>query len=196
MKDFFNRKTFDPVNNSIDAQTLKTLRTMGSHRLVLARGDHKREKARSMAMRWLNIGNVKSGVFIDLGCGNSGDCLVASKSGFTTAFGYDLFPPAYKHAEDFWVKADVVEKIPCADNSVDMAICAAMLDLVEPVAREQFFREVFRVLKPSGVFSCSIQWLQTGWGFDLAEEKERAIKVFGSIRKQTGGFIAVKGEQV
>lgn len=194
MKDFFDRKTFNPDENITDRHTLRILRQVGSSRLNTYLSGGRGRATQSAAMRWaLKATNNRLGHFVDLGCGDSADCLVALDEGFNTARGFDLFSPDEQNPMD-WVQADVVERIPYPDASVGMAVSQAMLDLIEPVARESFFREVNRVLKPSGVFACHIQWLQTGWGFDLGEERERAEKVWGKIKKEGTGFVATKGD--
>ncbi len=191
MKDFFDRKTFNPANNPEHQRILSTLRGQGSHRLVVARGGHRRDGAQSTAMKWVVASGARSGTFLDLGCGNSGDALVAMKLGFD-AHGLDLFPPSYDIKVPF-IQCDVVDRIPFDDDSVDVAISQAMLDLIEPVARDQFFREVNRVLKPAGSFFCMMQWLQSGWGFDREEERDRARRVWPDLSTRSTGFVSVKG---
>lgn len=188
MKEFFNRKKFDPVNNEADKSALNVLRQHGRRRVC-----SKYRHLHSTALNWAFLETTtRSGRFLDLGCGDSPDSLIAAELGFE-AFGLDLFPPTTKNID--FIEADAVEHIPLFDNSVDIAISQAMLDLIEPVAREQFFREVDRVLKHGSVFACYIQWLQSGWGFDLQEEQERASKVWKNIRPKTQGFVVIKGEQ-
>lgn len=182
MKDFFDRKTFDPVNNAEHKATLNILRSIGRQRI--------RKMTPSTAFQWALRTELRNGFFLDLGCGDSPDALIAHNAGFT-ACGIDLFPPT-ADSGGFMIRADVAEHIPMNDASQDVIISQAMLDLIEPTARLSFFREVDRVLKPGGAFFCYIQWLQSGWGFDLKEEHERALAVWPSIEKRSQGFIVRK----
>lgn len=183
MKDFFDRKTFDPINNEADKSTLNVLRQLGRRR--------QHNLIPSTAMSWVQPTEAELGSFVDLGCGDSPDWLIAKQMKFARGYRTDLFAPT--SGTDDWTKADIVEDVPFIGNSIDVAVSQAVVDLIEPVAREKFYRNVHRVLKPGGHFYCFIQWLQPGWGFDLTEEQGRAIKVFGTIEKKTGGFIATKG---
>jgi SAM-dependent methyltransferase len=183
MQNLFNRKTFDPINNPVDLKTLNILRTYGRSR-----------QSPSKALTWVAL--PSKGTFLDIGCGDSRDWGYAKRAGMT-ALRTDLFPPRVdlpQHGRiwEGFHPGDAAEALPFANESIDVAVSQAMLDLIEPFAREAFFQEVNRVLKSGGVFSCFIQWLQSGWGFDLAEEQERAIKVFGKIQKQSGGFTVTK----
>lgn len=187
---FFDRKTFDPTNNDEDLSILRVLRVQGSRRSG--------NRTMSTAMRWsFARTDTREGLFVDLGCGESYDAQIAREFGFETAK-FDLFSPSLTSTfvggsdrTNFTV-ADIAEHIPLNDSTVEIAVCQAVVDLIEPVAREGFFREVDRVLKPAGVFCCSIYWLQSGWGFDMEEEQERARKVWSNIEKASPGFIAIK----
>lgn len=194
MKEFFDRKTFDPINNEADKSTLNVLRQIGARRMrIYSRSSALTlfEKS-SAALQWIWKEERDSGAYLDLGCGDSPDALIMQGAGFA-AQGVDLFPP--REPNEIFIKSDVVERIPFSDGAIDLISSQAMLDLIEPVAREQFFREVNRVLKVGGIFACYIQWLQSGWGFDLQEEQERASKVWDLIHPKTQGFVVIKGEQ-
>lgn len=190
MQGFFNRKTFDPINNPIEAKVLETLRTQGRSRFTLYKNNNPKY---STAMKWAIEEGINRRIpcktFIDLGCGDSPDRLIASDKGFQ-ATGFDLFPPSFNRGN--FKQLDVAETLPIADASIDMAISQAMVDLIEPVARTFFLSEVKRVMSATSIFACSLVWLQSGWGFDLNEEYERAEYVFGKIQRKPSGFIATK----
>jgi SAM-dependent methyltransferase len=184
MKDFFDRKTFDPENNAEHKSILNVLRNQGRIR--------RSKMVQSSAMKWA-LKKARSGTFLDLGCGDSPDAEIAARLGFTTVASLDLFKPEKPFNFTY---ADVAEAIPFADNSVDVAISQAMVDLIEPSERANFYREVNRVLKAGGIFACYLQWLQSGYGFDLDEECLRAESVWGKIKREAQGFLIIKGENL
>lgn len=196
MKNFFDRKTFNPYENRIDQSTLKVLRRIGLKRMELAIKGETGKQAQSTGLKYALSKDIKSGTFVDLGCGDSGDCLVMRNLGYFVS-GFDLFPPREFPEVDqsYFVAADVVESIPLLENDTDIVLSQAMIDLIEPVARSGFFNEVNRILKPGGIFVCYLQWLQTGWGFDLQEEYDRAKEIWTDIEFKPTGFIATKTEK-
>lgn len=202
-RQFFDRKTFDPVSNERHAAILANLRAFGRKRLE--RTLHSRairnypDYCKSTALRWAEKVDKMEGegrVLVDLGCGESADCQIAENRGFTT-HGFDLILPRDETsaaAFQTFTLADVAERIPLDDNSVDIALCSAMVDLIEPIARQRFYDEVARVLKPGGLFSCFIQWLVPGYGFDSGEEHQCAGNAgFVFLSRKASGFVARKG---
>lgn len=193
---FFNRRTVDLEN---DAAMIATLRAFGHRRLVKALTGKRGDDVKSTAYRWAESQDKMKGegrILIDLGCGESADCYLAEKRGFT-AYGFDLIAPRDDRsmaAFSNWQQADIVERVPLNDGEVDVALSSAVVDLIEPNARELHYREVYRVLKPSGLFACFIQWLAaSGYGFDPAEEHEAAKRAgFILIAARASGFIARK----
>ena len=181
MKQLFSRKTFDPENHD-DAVTLVQLRSQGAKRM--------RDRLPSTSLRWA-LSQIQSGVLIDCGCGDSADVLLASKAGFQ-ATGFDLFPPSDDFRGTFtFVRTDVVDLIPVEANSVDLVICQAMMDLIEPSARNDFLKEANRVMKSGAIFCCYLQWLEPGWGLDVPEEIERAKNVW-TVETRAQGYIGRK----
>lgn len=116
--------------------------------------------------------------FVDMGCGNSADAAFATTLGMT-AYGIDLFPPSKPHfpyrPEDrfTFIQADMVETIPLKPESVDYALCAAVLDLIRPHDRLLFYRNVYDCLKPQGHFVVTTQKLRRGWGIIALDEVQR-----------------------
>lgn len=186
MQDFFDRKTFDPIKFAEDKVTLNRLRGYGSGR-----------RFPSTALSWIKPKQSGQYIFLDLGCGDSRDWVWAKdKYGFLISKRIDLFHPRIDRLDiqehkDF-IQGDIAERIPYPNGMVDTAISQAVLDLIEPSARSQFFQEVNRVLKPGGVFACYMQWLQPGWGFDYNEELARAKEIWKVVDRRSGGFIATK----
>lgn len=127
------------------------------------------------------------GVYVDLGCGNSADTMIAREIGHY-AYGVDLIAPSDpyflgdSHMGDFYLKgdrplffrADICERIPFEDGTVDYASSHAVIDLIPPNDRAKFFSEVFRILKPGGYFSFMGAKLKEGYGFSESLEKQRA----------------------
>jgi len=100
--------------------------------------------------------SVQRGCAIDLGCGTGvhGEILVGQ---FAEVCGIDISlnmlksGRAYRESMDF-VQADAV-RLPVKERSVDMMICTGLVEHVKNV--DELFREIFRVLKPNGLFSVS-----------------------------------------
>lgn len=206
----FNRKTFNPVKNAKHRKSLAVLRSVGSHRAFLFgrtkqypnRHDRKHHVScyGSSALCWLGHdfrslrerdGNE---VFIDLGCGNSPDALVATDLGYQS-YAFDLFPPRSQYLDDLpFMPADVVERIPLDDLTVDFAISQAMIDLVPLNERAAFYREVDRVLKVGGVFTQIGISLHCGHGYKQSDElaRARAVSNWKIESAPPGGFRAQK----
>ena len=111
--DFFDRKTFNPIENNKHKQILTVLRQKGRKRKQEFLQHHS-VAHQSTAMKWALEYAQKGGVFFDLGCGDSADVAIAQKLGFT-AQGFDLFPPFDYDAEtsdNSFILTDVVERIP------------------------------------------------------------------------------------
>lgn len=186
--DPFDRRTFDASDNaSMDAATLRRLRSQGhSRRFWYTRrvdpwrrhGHNHMRCCCSLALEAIGKTGRERGVLLDLGCGDSADAAIAAEWGYD-ATGIDLFPPTdYEvRAEDLapFARADVAERIPFPDDSVTAAICQAMVDLIEPEARPRFYAEVFRVLKPGGLFALNGISLAHGYGYLGSTEKALCI---------------------
>jgi SAM-dependent methyltransferase len=117
----------------------------------------------------------RDGVFVDLGCGDSADGMIARKFG-QYAFGVDLFEPSpmtdwedYLHPPQIFLKGDICERIPLSDGFVLHAVCHAVIDLIPPDCRLKFFEEVTRILASDGLFALSPARLQQGYGYTHRE---------------------------
>ena len=141
------------------ATNLKRLRSVGAHRNTPS-------SAYAALKGKLSRGNV----LLDIGCGDSGDRLIANQRGLV-AYGIDLYRPLKRTCERF-VRADA-RRLPFADSSVDAAICQALISLIPPDDRFHFYAEVFRVLKPLGFFSLVFCRLVDGWAIKSKHESAR-----------------------
>lgn len=141
------------------SNNLKRLRSFGLHR-----------EAPSTAYVVLRSKLSSGDVLVDVGCGDSNDRFIAAQEGIT-AYGVDLFPPLERSAESF-VRADI-RRLPFADNSVSAIICQAVVALIPPDERQDFYAELARILKPDGWLSVLIQPLTDGWKIILSDEVQR-----------------------
>lgn len=92
---------------------------------------------------------------LDLGC-SRGTILFSLAPMFRKAIGIDLDKSAILFAQENYqldnlsfLHADVVQKIPVADSSVDVLVCNQVYNYVEE--KKKFMSEILRVLKPMGV---------------------------------------------
>src|SRR5882672_11299984 len=78
----------------------------------------------------------KGQVFCDFGCGQSPDVVIAVDLGFKKSIAIDLFKVRtnWETGVEF-IQADIVEKLPLKDASVDHAISQAVIDLIAPDER-------------------------------------------------------------
>ena len=110
----------------------------------------------------------KGAAVLDLGCGESGDYRIARHYGLR-AYRVDLFPPS---TTEFFVQADVLD-LPFTNESIDGAACHAVLSLLAPFDRWNFYEEVARILKPDGLFSMTPYSLADGFSVKTKIEREK-----------------------
>lgn len=175
----FDRKTFDPFKSETDRAILKVLRTPGRSRYFHLR-DHDWHWP-SPSLRYLynglRAGDNAGEEYIDFGCGESADRFIAHRLGYNST-GMDLFPPIFVEQETkspAFVAGDIAEPLPFADFTFTYATCHAVIALLKPDERANFYREVFRCLKIGGTFVLNGLELKNGYGFDLGDEKERLL---------------------
>ncbi|MBC8138441.1 MAG: class I SAM-dependent methyltransferase [Fibrella sp.] len=96
---------------------------------------------------------------VDIGCGTGRFALQLSRMGAERVLGIDLseemLAVASRKAErgdlaDFvtWRRGDLLERLPLADNSADIVVCALTLSFLPEV--RWVFRELSRVVSPGG----------------------------------------------
>jgi hypothetical protein len=181
----FDRKRFNPVTDWDDEAILNALRAYGKRRA--------RNGEISSAMRQFSLKPDMRGVFVDFGAGDSGDAAYAKKHGLT-AYEVDLFPRS-KDAPSFVnrIIADIAEHVPLSSESVDGAVCQAVIDLIEPLARFDFYLEAHRLLKLGAPLSIQFQSLAHGWGVNIKDEVTALRRAgFRKVRGFQLGCVVVK----
>lgn len=126
----------------------------------------------------------KGSTIVDLGCGDSGDSVIARERGFR-AYGMDLFRPKRKRPS--FIQGDAAA-LPLMSESVDGVISHAMVALLSPVDRWAMYREVARVLKPQGLLAVAFYPLTNGHPVTTAMESIR-IYESGLHRKRAGLYV-------
>lgn len=137
----------------------------------------------------------KNKVLVDAGCGRSPDAKIAvEQDGFKKSYQIDLFPFPVAKGNIVHMEQDYCEKwkgIP--DNSIDLVIAQATLDLVDAPDRDLFYKNAAKALKKGGYLGVYIVNLVGGHGFSTKEEKEAVSNQGFYVEKSvTGGFIAIK----
>jgi arsenite methyltransferase len=106
------------------------------------------------------LGSIEAGATVlDLGCGAGTDLLIAAQMTGPTgrAIGIDLTPSMVERARvgaaemgltNVEVHEGLIERLPLADESVDVVISNGVIDLVPD--KDAVFGEIKRVLKPGG----------------------------------------------
>ena len=210
----FDRHAFDPFNRPDHGFTLMRLRTPGRirswHYQTGAIWPHwpygqKHEKNHfwccgSSALKALynesfldlKARGVTDEVYIDIGCGESPDTLIARSVGYK-AFAVDLFAPLPSSMlERRFIHADALA-LPFDDWSADYITSQAVIDLVPPDDRMSFYREACRVLKIGGVFSMTGAVLRCGYGYKQGIENQRARDLpFWEVQPTINGFRALR----
>jgi SAM-dependent methyltransferase len=161
--------------------------------------------------------NLKGKTFLDAGCGNSPDALIAALLGASQAHKVDLFPPTrstnFDHMKEYgwggikfeeeekrngvnFIKGDICKRLRLDDESIDVISCSAVLDLMSEDDRVVFHKNAYRLLKPGGYLSVYIVYLANGYGNNLNEiEKAKGVG-FTELRRypynQPTGFVLHK----
>lgn len=141
------------------ASNLKRLRSVGARRL-------KPSAAYSALKGKLSRGSV----LLDVGCGESNDRVIAARRGLI-AYGIDIYAPLNQSLNSL-ICADA-RRLPLGAATVDAVICQAMVSLIPPDDRYDFYLEVARVLKPRGWFSVVFYSLTDGWLVKPENERQR-----------------------
>ncbi len=127
----------------------------------------------------------KGEVVLDLGSGAGFDCfLAATKVGVNgKVIGVDMTPEMVEKAREIAKKNGIenvefrlgeIENLPVADNSIDVVISNCVINL--SADKPKVFKEIYRVLKPSGRIAIS----------DIALLKQLPEKIQQSIEAYVG----------
>lgn len=215
----FNRRSFDPVNNPSHKRTLETLRQRGSARArtyahALYNPQYQKEWGHydpthfyccgSSALQWLKLGDfnhlderiheTEKEAYVDIGCGDSPDILIARGLGYT-AYSVDLFPPFKwivngKELRNGHIAADALS-LPFDDFAADYISSQAMVALIPERERTKFYKEICRVLKVGGWFSMTGAVLKCGYGYKQGAENYRARQIgWWDVIPTINGFCA------
>ena len=132
------------------------------------------------------IAGLKEGeVVLDLGSGAGFDCFLAAAKvgGKGRVIGIDMTPEMVGKAKENAKKNNIenvefrlseIERLPVADNSVDVVISNCVINL--SADKPQVFREIMRVLRPGGRISIS----------DIVLKKELPAKIKKSVDAYIG----------
>jgi Methylase involved in ubiquinone/menaquinone biosynthesis len=109
---------------------------------------------RQLALEGLEIAPETKVLDLCCGAGPATQVLVARSRHVT---GLDASPNAIKRARERVPQADYVEafaeKMPFSDNQFDLVHTSTALHEMEPEQLRQILQEVYRVLKPGGIFT-------------------------------------------
>lgn len=155
------------------AANLKRLRSVGARR-------NKPSAAYAALKGKLSRGSI----LLDIGCGDSNDRIIARSRG-VIAYGVDIYTPLNRSLNAL-VNADA-RRLPFGSATVDAAISQAMVSLIPPSERYDFYSEVARVLKPNGWFSIVFHTLVDGWEVKPEYERQR-IAATGSFTRVHSGL--------
>lgn len=161
----------------------------------------------SAALGNINLGVLQNkDVIVDAGCGDSPDCAYAIKNwGFKKGFKIDLYDIGQDNeyaARDLkklergkvaFIKGDVCEEQAIDNDSVDLIVCNAMIDLIPKEDRVLFYLQACRILKPGGLLSIAYVPLKAGYGFDGLDELRQLRNLgFEHINGGTQAIIILK----
>lgn len=109
---------------------------------------------RQLALQGLTIGRDTKVLDLCCGSGQATQFLVKSSLNVT---GLDASPLSLKRAKQNVPSANYVEafaeEMPFADNYFDLVHTSVAMHEMQPVQLQQIFQEVYRVLKPEGIFT-------------------------------------------
>jgi len=143
------------------------------------------------ASKYLKEKGVGQAIILDAGCGEGRNSIYLAKQGFKT-YGIDTVSPAIETGRK-WVKSEGVAEmvklevgdvtnLPHENNFFDAVIDSYAIEFV--LEREQYLKEVARVLKPKGSFFILTHILPAKHGLDPDTLKRMLKKRFKIIQVQ------------
>jgi len=126
---------------------------------------YRKEKSRLVfpdenVIRFLKGNEVPRGL-LDLGCGPGRHSIVAKSMGFEVTacdfIGNELIDNHKFYREDInWVQTNVTS-LPFKENSFETILCWGVLHYLDEENLQKSIKEIFRVLKPNGIFFASMR---------------------------------------
>jgi SAM-dependent methyltransferase len=118
------------------------------------------------------------GVYLDAGCGDSADADIALVSGYSKAYGIDLYRPMV-HLSDAdykgwfaksrvrltykFILGDICEELPITKGTVDAISSNYVIPLMCQADRLSFYSQAYRLLRPGGYFVIAADVLSSGY---------------------------------
>ena len=138
---------------------------------------------RTAARMMAELGGIRQGICIDVGCGSGQLELELAKLSSFKIIGLDISPDAKPLFEKRIKEAGLekrasfvvgdAQKMPFADNSADVIVSRGTLTFIPDIGK--CLREVHRVLKPTGVAILGGRYLYTPRKYRITNEKLKAI---------------------
>lgn len=104
-----------------------------------------------VAIRTFGHVNCHTRRVLDVGCG-TGDMMRGLRPFFDEVWGCDVSRGMTRRAGEQALTMPTATQIPAADETFDLAVCACVYHHLEPGIRSDHLREIFRVLRPGGLF--------------------------------------------
>ena len=151
----------------------------------------------------IDAADLKPGqTVLDLGSGAGNDVFVARRIVGETGkvIGVDMTPDMIKKARENAAKVGFsnvefrlgeLESLPVGGNSIDRVLSNCVLNLVPD--KEQAFREMYRVLKPGGLFAVSDVVLEGEFPDDLRKAAELYVGCVSGAMKRADYLAALRG---
>jgi len=120
---------------------------------------------------------------LDVGCGNGRHVVFFAQQGFNVS-GIDISEKAIEWAKDWCnregLNADLrvadIKRLPYEDHSFDVAVSHGVLDHIPMDDARHAVEEVYRVVKPGGLFYCDLRSVED---FECGSGKQVGPNTFG-----------------
>jgi len=183
---------FDRKNLRISETFLRHLRARGWARLC--------QMSPSKNLEYLLPAMVqkRGGIFVDCGCGDSADAVIATKYGYSS-YAFDLFEPdkekSFNHRDKnvnyvipfeiyqktknlYFILQDICEnwKLP---QKADFISSYAMITLLNFEDRILFYQQAYKNLKRKGILIIHYPWLVSGYGLEPTDLIKKNVERIG-----------------